>query len=62
MEGHPAHVTFYVEVEDPDVCLKEVESLGGKVIVPTTVILNMVTYSLFSDPEGNIVGIVKSES
>jgi predicted enzyme related to lactoylglutathione lyase len=29
--------------------------------MPVTEIPNMVTFALFSDPEGNVVGVVKSE-
>jgi predicted enzyme related to lactoylglutathione lyase len=57
--GVPNYVTFYVQVNDPDAYLKRVESKGGKVIVPTTEIPNMVTFALFADPEGNVVGLVK---
>jgi predicted enzyme related to lactoylglutathione lyase len=39
--------------------LKKIESLGGKTVVPTTEIPNMVTFALFKDPEGNMVGLVK---
>jgi predicted enzyme related to lactoylglutathione lyase len=37
-----------------------VTSLGGKTIVPPTEIPNVVTFALFSDPDGNMVGLVKS--
>lgn len=57
--GAPGYVTFYVQVNDPDAYLKKIESLGGKTIVPTTEIPNMVTFALFQDPEGNMVGLVK---
>lgn len=59
--GQPGYVTVYAEVDDTDAYLKKVEKLGGKVMVPTTVIPNMVTFALFSDPEGNVVGLVKAE-
>ncbi len=58
-EGMPGYVTFYVQVDNPDVYLKKIESLGGKTVVPTTEIPNMVTFALFKDPEGNMVGLVK---
>lgn len=57
--GAPGHVTFYVQVNDPGAYLKKAESLGGKTVVPVTEIPNMVTFALFQDPEGNMVGIVK---
>ena len=59
-EDGMSQVTIYIEVDDPDVFLKKVESMGGKTVVPTTVIPDMVTFALFSDPEGHIVGLVKS--
>jgi predicted enzyme related to lactoylglutathione lyase len=56
---HPG-VTFYVQVEDTDAYLKKAESLGGKVIVPTTTMPG-VTFALIADPEGNVVGVAKDE-
>lgn len=53
---------IYVEVPDTDAVLKEIEAAGGKTVVPTTVIPNMVTFAQFQDPAGNIVGLVKSDS
>ncbi len=61
-EDGMSQVTIYIEVDDPDVFLKKVESMGGKTVVPTTVIPDMVTFALFSDPEGHIVGLVKSDA
>lgn len=55
----PPFVTFYVQVEEPQSYLDKAVSLGGRVITPVTEIPNMVTFDLFSDPEGNLVGIVK---
>jgi predicted enzyme related to lactoylglutathione lyase len=54
-------VTFYIGVDDPQACLDKIESMGGKTVVPVTVIPDMVTFAQFADPEGNIVGIVKNE-
>jgi predicted enzyme related to lactoylglutathione lyase len=58
-DGSPGHATFYIEVEDTDASLKKIEELGGKTVVPTTTIPDMVTFALFTDPEGNLVGLVK---
>ena len=60
-EGEPPYVAVYVSVPDTDATLKKAESLGGKVIVPTTVIPGMVTFAIFEDPEGNKFGLVKDE-
>ena len=60
--GGPNMVTFYVEVEDIEAKLKEAEELGGSVVVPVTTIPGMVTFAMFTDPEGNCIGIVSSET
>ncbi len=60
-DGGPNLVTFYVEVEDIDAKLKEAEERGASVVAPVTTIPGMVTFALFSDPEGNCVGLVSSE-
>ena len=54
-------VTFYVEVDDLQAYLDKAESLGGKTLVPPTVIPDMVTFAMFADPQGDTVGLVKSE-
>lgn len=58
-EGMPGYVTVYAQVSDLAATLKKAESMGGKTVVPPTEIPNMVTFALFSDPEGNVVGLVK---
>lgn len=58
-EGASGHVTFYVEVDDLAAYLKKAEKLGGKTVVPPTEIPNMVTFALFQDPEGNVIGLIK---
>ena len=60
--GGPNRVTFYVEVSDPPAALDKAESLGGKTVMPVTEVPDIVTLALFSDPEGNIVGVVKAQS
>ena len=60
-QGEAPSVTFYIAVDDPQACLNQIEAAGGKTIVPVTEIPGMVTFAQFSDPEGNAVGIVKSE-
>ena len=56
----PGHVTFYVGVDDPQAALAKAEKLGGKTIVPVTE-MGMVTFALFADPEGHVVGVVKNQ-
>jgi predicted enzyme related to lactoylglutathione lyase len=59
MEGKQPWVTFYVQVENPQHYLERAVSLGANVVVPVTVVPNVVTFALFSDLEGNLVGIVE---
>lgn len=59
--GHePQHYTmFYVEVEDVKAALAKAESLGGKTLVPPITIPGSGTFAWFSDPEGNMVGLLR---
>lgn len=52
-------VTFYVEVGDAEAALDRAVSLGAKIITPVTEIPGMVTFALFQDPEGNVIGLLK---
>jgi len=60
-EGRPGHATIYVAVPDTDEYLKKAEALGGKICVPTTVIPGMVTFAMFTDPQGNMIGLVNDK-
>ncbi len=55
----PNQVTFYVQVDDLQGYLNKIEGMGGKTVVPVTEIPDMVTFAMFADPEGNVVGLVK---
>ena len=55
------HVTIYAEVPDPQATLDLAISMGATVNLPVTEIPGMVTYALFTDPDGNRIGIVKSQ-
>ena len=57
----PKGTMVYVEVDDLQAYLDKAESLGGKTVMPIVVIPNMVTMAQFSDPQGNVFGLVKSE-
>jgi uncharacterized protein len=58
----PNQVTFYIEVDDPQAKLDQIEAAGGKTVVPVTAMGDMVTFAQFSDPDGNVIGLVKSEA
>jgi uncharacterized protein len=53
------YVTVYVSVPDPQVALDRAVELGGKIVMPVTEIPGLVTMALFSDPAGNVMGLVK---
>jgi predicted enzyme related to lactoylglutathione lyase len=55
----PGHVTFYVGVDDPQAALEHIQQSGGKTVQPPTQIPGGVTFALFADPEGHVVGLVK---
>ena len=56
--GHEPHdyTIFYVQVDDIPAYLTQVESLGGKTVVPPVPIPEG-TFAWFADPEGNTVGL-----
>lgn len=60
--GGPNRVTFYVEVADLQAALDKAEKLGGKTVMPPMDIPDAVSMAMFSDPEGNVVGLVKEDS
>jgi hypothetical protein len=53
-------VTFYVECDDPAATLAKVERLGGRRVMEPMESMN-VTYALFADPEGNVIGLAKTD-
>jgi predicted enzyme related to lactoylglutathione lyase len=59
-EGQPNSVVFYVLVRDCQAALDKAESLGAKTVVPVTE-MPMVTFALFADPQGAVVGVVKDD-
>ena len=61
-EGYPGRVTFYVEVPDVEAALARAESLGGSRMMGPDQVMEGVEIGLFNDPEGHVVGVVKSAS
>ena len=55
------YVTIYIEVEDLDVYLKKASELGGKTLVPPVKLPGQGSFAWLAAPEGNIIGIWKSE-
>jgi uncharacterized protein len=58
--GYAGHVTFYVEVPDVEAALAKAESLGGKRVMGPETIMDQVELGQFKDPEGHLVGVVRT--
>jgi len=52
--------TFYVAADDLQAVLDKAESLGAKTVMPVTDFGGAVTIAMFSDPDGLLIGLVKS--
>ena len=61
-EGYSGHVTFYIEVPDVEAALAKAESLGGTRTMGPEKITDEVELGQFTDPEGHLVGVVKTRS
>jgi predicted enzyme related to lactoylglutathione lyase len=59
-EGYTGHVTFYIEVPDVEAALAKAETLGGSRMMGPDKVMEGVEIGLFNDPEGHLVGVVKS--
>ena len=59
-DGYAGHVTFYVEVPDVEAALVKAESLGGSRMMGPEKVMEGVEIGLFNDPEGHLIGVVKS--
>ncbi|MBT8214404.1 MAG: VOC family protein [Acidimicrobiia bacterium] len=57
----PAYLTMYIEVPSIDDHLAKIEAAGGATMVPRTVVPDTVVFGMFSDPAGNIVGLVEAD-
>lgn len=59
-DGSAGMATFYVDTDDVAAHLVKATELGGSVVVPEMTVMEDVTIGLFADPEGHVVGLVKS--
>jgi hypothetical protein len=59
--GEDGHLTVYISVDDLQGALDKAEQLGGTTVMGVTEIPDMVTFALFKDPEGHLVGLVKPQ-
>jgi uncharacterized protein len=56
-----SYVTFYVAVDDLEVGLQKAESLGGSRVMGPMDVMDRLTIGLFNDPEGHMIGLVKTQ-
>ncbi len=61
-EGYDGHVTFYIEVPDIEASLVKAESLGGTRVFGPDVVMEGLELGQFTDPEGHLIGLVKTGS
>ena len=59
-EGYAGHVTFYIGVPDVEAALAKAESLGGSRVMGPEKVMEEVEIGLFNDPEGHLIGVVKT--
>jgi predicted enzyme related to lactoylglutathione lyase len=61
-EGYEGHVMFYIEVPDVEAALAKAESLGGKRMMGPETLMDQIELGHFTDPEGHLVGVVRTVS
>jgi uncharacterized protein len=61
-EDMPPYVTVYVAVDDLDAAMDRAEALGGGRVVPPTEIAGVGSFAMFSDPAGNVVGLMHEQA
>lgn len=61
-EHMPTYQAIYIQVDSVDEHLGKATANGGTTVVERTVVPGMVTFGLFNDPAGNLVGVVEAET
>ena len=59
-EGHDGHATFYVEVPDVEAALARAQELGGRRVMGPHAVMPGIEIGLLTDPEGHLIGVVKT--
>lgn len=55
----PAPTALYIDVDDLDAYGQKITAAGGTIVVANQEVPGMGTFSLFSDPDGRMLGIWK---
>jgi len=56
----PPDKVLYMGVDNIDDVLAKVEANGGSVVLPRTVVPEVVTFALFKDPACNLLGVAEN--
>lgn len=59
-DGYEGHVTFYIEVPDIEAALVKAEGLGGSRVMGPDEVMPGLELGQFTDPEGHLIGLVKT--
>jgi len=59
-DNQPGDVLVYLDSEDIEADLNQIEAHGGKTLLGKTEIPGVAWYALFSDPTGNRMGLYNS--
>lgn len=52
-----------MDVDDPSALSGQAEQLGGKTVMPPTEVPGLnITFALFADPEGHVVGLTNGRA
>ena len=57
LRGPKPFVTFYVVVKDLQATMDKATKGGGAVVFPVTKVGPTTTIAIFSDPDGNVIGL-----
>lgn len=60
-EEMPSYLTIYLGVDDIEAHLARIEAAGGRTLMPRTEIPDVVTFAMFADPAGNVIGLTENE-
>jgi predicted enzyme related to lactoylglutathione lyase len=60
-KGEKPYITVYIKVDDLQATLDKAVKMGAKVLVPPTLISEQIgSFAMFTDPDGLLVGILKT--
>ena len=61
-EPWPGNMLFYIDVEDLAAYCRKIVAAGGKIHVEEQEVPGMGSFSLFTDPEGRMMGLWRSKN